>query len=134
MEGGDLMKKLFTLLGAGLLVLTIAAPASAVPDKNPVRADWWVVDCGGTEYDVTIVSIGRVGWPEDWMPGTTPWIIRAGELTFVTESVSDGPYPYLSTPRGLEGKVIGPCTGSLRDAPPTDTILISDAYFQLPSR
>ena len=61
--------------GCSLLVLTIAAPAAAVPDKNPVRADWWAVDCGGTEYDVTVVSIGRVGWPEDWMPGTKPWMI-----------------------------------------------------------
>ena len=59
---------------------------------------------------------------------------RAGDLTFVTGGVSDGPYPYVSTPRGLEGKVIGPCTTSLRDAPASDTILITDAYFQFPSK
>ncbi|MEX1334029.1 MAG: hypothetical protein AB1Z66_01875 [Candidatus Limnocylindrales bacterium] len=128
------MKRMPVLLAAGLLVLVAAASASALPDKNPARADWWVVDCDGTQYDVTVLSVGRVGWPDTWMPGATPWIIRAGDLTFYQDGVADGPYPYLSTPRGLEGKLIGPCTGTLRDAPASDTIVITDAYFQLPSQ
>lgn len=127
------MKALAALLAAGLLILALAAPATAVPVNNP-HANTWEIFCPALGYgdSFTVTAKGTPGWPTDWSPGVTPIHLVAGDWTGY-DSGTPFPGPSVTYPPGLAAKVIGPCWLHLYGGT-TDTfdLVGTNAYFVVP--
>lgn len=108
------MRRLLTLFIAGLLVLTVAAPAMASPEFGRNKhVSIWEIDCSESNMPelgvFTVSAKGVPGWPtEPWAP--TPLHFISGTFSIYEGGVLvDGPYPYTVAP-GLADKLdLGPC-------------------------
>lgn len=96
------MRRAIALIAAGVLVLAIALPVSAVPIKNSAPFDIACAD--GTEWSVN--AVGVPGWDQDWAPGDVPWLLMGYTVNFDGGSFTKDPPPGLAG----NGKLYGPCT------------------------
>jgi hypothetical protein len=128
------MRKAFILLAVGLLVLAVAAPATAAPEpgKNKFVATW-EIDCSGSNMPelgtFTVHAKGVPGWPTDaW--SATPIHYRQGEFYVMEGGVLGDPF-IVTPPPGLEDKLdLGPCSMHLAGGPFDGFDLVSlDSWY-----
>jgi hypothetical protein len=92
-------------LVTAMLVVAVAAPATAAPEKNKHVGLWYISDCpGGVAF--TALAKGGPGWDVLGDKGTPPVHFRAGVFTLIDPT---GTYNWeVAAPRGLEEKLFGP--------------------------
>lgn len=119
------MRRVIVPIAAALLALAVAGPVAADPIVNNPYSHLWVMECGdGPIYQN---AAGTPGWNAPWAPGDTPWLIMSETIVF-----HDGRQSITNTaPRGLEGKLFGPCTAEGADGLAPYSVI--DAYFLIPS-
>jgi hypothetical protein len=118
------MRQVMVPLAAALLALTIAGPAAAEPVVNNPYSHLWDIDCSGAVTHQN--GFGVPGWNVPWAPGDTPWLVMSETVDFHDgrPSITD------VAPRGLEGRLFGPCTAEGADG--LAPYSIRDAYFLIP--
>ncbi len=126
------MKKILSLLAAGLLTLAIAAPVSAVPVQNP-QVSTWEIFCPAPLGTWTVTAKGVPGWSTDWSPGTTPILFEAGTFNIWENGVIVAGPGVETAPPGLTPKLAGPCWFHLLGgSTATFDIVATDVWFFVP--
>jgi hypothetical protein len=118
------VRRVIAPIAAALLALAIAGPAAADPIVNNPQSHLYEIDCGGL---VTYQnSVGVPGWDASWAPGDTPWLLMSYTVHF-----RDGREDLTEVaPRGLDGKLYGPCT--IDGADGLAPYSVTNAYFLIP--
>jgi hypothetical protein len=123
------MRKLAMALVTAMLVVAVAAPATATPEKNKHLGMWYISDCPG-DVEWTVLAKTVPGWDVLGDKGTPPIHFRAGVFTLIDPT---GTYNFeVTAPRGLEDKLFGPCYMVLVEDDPTFSLEVEDAYYVLP--
>ncbi len=115
------MRPVIAPIAAALLALAVAGPVAADPIVNNPQSHLYKIVCG--EVTTYQNSYGVPGWDDPWAPGDRPWLLMSYTLTF-----EDGGGVFTDVaPRGLDGKLYGPCT--IDGADGLAPYSISNAYF-----
>ena len=133
------MRRLFTLLAAGLLVLAVAAPATASPEigKNK-HVSIWEIDCTASnmpEFGVfTVTAKGVPGWPTEPLSSSPMHFVGGTFYVYAGGVLVEGPIPYPVAP-GLSDKLdLGPCYMHLAGGSiGTFDIVAPDSWYIIPA-
>jgi opacity protein-like surface antigen len=123
------MRRLMLALAVtAALVLSVAAPAAAAPEKNPMAGSFRVTCDNGETWTTTIgLPFAGEGWLLDGPPGTTPHRVLGGDytLTFFDGTVLELTF---APPPGLADKwLVCRIEGPLE--PIDHTTVIDPAYI-----
>lgn len=126
------MRRMLALLAAGVLVLGLASPAAAAPERNP-RASHWEITCG-TNPAFVVLAKGVPGWQTDTLEyGNRPILWMTGTINVYEGGVFVDQMTGHLAP-GLADKVHGPCTivGPLEVPADVYHLVMTDVYFHFP--